>query len=124
MGVTKKTTPVQSTAFVALQKRPPERDRRRAIEHPVCSPKGWCPQTPDWGGAIGETVYGNMGGSHFSAYTTPNSTMAELHLRRLPEYAVARNTGRPVNPKNAGPQGRAVGRRRFLRGSQRYTPAG
>jgi prepilin-type N-terminal cleavage/methylation domain-containing protein/prepilin-type processing-associated H-X9-DG protein len=27
-----------------------------------------------WGGAIGETIYGNMGGALFSAYTTPNSS--------------------------------------------------
>jgi prepilin-type processing-associated H-X9-DG protein len=36
--------------------------------------EGLVPETPDWGGAIGETVYGNMGGALFSAYETPNST--------------------------------------------------
>lgn len=35
--------------------------------------EGLVPETPDWGGAIGETIYGNMGGALFSAYETPNS---------------------------------------------------
>jgi prepilin-type processing-associated H-X9-DG protein len=30
-----------------------------------------------WGGAIGETIYGNMGGALFSAYTTPNSSIED-----------------------------------------------
>jgi Protein of unknown function (DUF1559) len=30
--------------------------------------------TPGWGGPIGETIYGNMGGGLFSASLTPNST--------------------------------------------------
>jgi prepilin-type N-terminal cleavage/methylation domain-containing protein/prepilin-type processing-associated H-X9-DG protein len=36
--------------------------------------EGLVPTIPDWGGALGETIYGNMGGALFSAYTTPNST--------------------------------------------------
>jgi prepilin-type N-terminal cleavage/methylation domain-containing protein/prepilin-type processing-associated H-X9-DG protein len=35
------------------------------------------PTVPDWGGPIGETIYGNMGGALFSAYTTPNSDIAD-----------------------------------------------
>ena len=37
--------------------------------------EGLVPTIPGWGGAIGETIYGNMGGALFSAYTTPNSTL-------------------------------------------------
>jgi prepilin-type N-terminal cleavage/methylation domain-containing protein len=35
------------------------------------------PTVPHWGGPIGETIYGNMGGALFSAYTTPNSLVAD-----------------------------------------------
>jgi prepilin-type N-terminal cleavage/methylation domain-containing protein/prepilin-type processing-associated H-X9-DG protein len=35
------------------------------------------PTVPGWGGAIGETIYGNMGGALFSAYTTPNSSIED-----------------------------------------------
>jgi type II secretory pathway pseudopilin PulG len=35
------------------------------------------PTVPDWGGPIGETIYGNMGGALFSAYTVPNSSIAD-----------------------------------------------
>jgi prepilin-type N-terminal cleavage/methylation domain-containing protein len=35
------------------------------------------PTVAGWGGAIGETIYGNMGGALFSAYRTPNSSIAD-----------------------------------------------
>jgi prepilin-type N-terminal cleavage/methylation domain-containing protein len=35
------------------------------------------PTVSGWGGAIGETIYGNMGGALFSAYTTPNSSIED-----------------------------------------------
>ncbi|MEK6235453.1 MAG: DUF1559 domain-containing protein, partial [Planctomycetales bacterium] len=35
---------------------------------------GLVPTVSGWGGALGETVYGNMGGSLFSAALTPNSS--------------------------------------------------
>jgi prepilin-type N-terminal cleavage/methylation domain-containing protein len=35
------------------------------------------PPTPNWGGPIGETIYGNMGGGLFSASLTPNSSAAD-----------------------------------------------
>ena len=40
--------------------------------------EGLVPTIPDWGGALGETIYGNMGGAIFSAYTTPNSSTPDL----------------------------------------------
>jgi len=39
--------------------------------------EGLVPTIPDWAGAIGETIYGNMGGALFSAYTTPNSSLKD-----------------------------------------------
>jgi prepilin-type N-terminal cleavage/methylation domain-containing protein/prepilin-type processing-associated H-X9-DG protein len=39
--------------------------------------EGVVPITADWGGAMGETIYGNMGGALFSAYETPNSTVRD-----------------------------------------------
>jgi prepilin-type N-terminal cleavage/methylation domain-containing protein/prepilin-type processing-associated H-X9-DG protein len=39
--------------------------------------EGLVPETADWGGSIGETIYGNMGGALFSAYETPNSSVAD-----------------------------------------------
>ena len=40
--------------------------------------EGLVPSTPDWGGAIGETIYGNMGGALFSNYATPNNSAADI----------------------------------------------
>lgn len=40
--------------------------------------EGIVPTTPDWAGAIGETIYGNMGGALFSNYLTPNSSDTDL----------------------------------------------
>jgi prepilin-type N-terminal cleavage/methylation domain-containing protein/prepilin-type processing-associated H-X9-DG protein len=39
--------------------------------------EGLVPFVDGWGGALGETIYGNMGGALFSAYTTPNSSIAD-----------------------------------------------
>jgi prepilin-type N-terminal cleavage/methylation domain-containing protein/prepilin-type processing-associated H-X9-DG protein len=39
--------------------------------------EGLVPTVPGWGGAMGETIYGNMGGALFSAYTTPNSSIPD-----------------------------------------------
>ena len=39
--------------------------------------EGFVPTVPDWGGALGETIYGNMGGALFSAATPPNSTIPD-----------------------------------------------
>jgi prepilin-type N-terminal cleavage/methylation domain-containing protein/prepilin-type processing-associated H-X9-DG protein len=39
--------------------------------------EGLVPTVPGWGGALGETIYGNMGGTLFSTYTTPNSSIAD-----------------------------------------------
>jgi prepilin-type N-terminal cleavage/methylation domain-containing protein/prepilin-type processing-associated H-X9-DG protein len=36
--------------------------------------EGIVPVTPGWGGVMGETIYGNMGGALFSNYKTPNSS--------------------------------------------------
>src|SRR5439155_13234401 len=38
----------------------------------------------DWGGPIGETIYGNMGGGLFSATLTPNSTAPDRVIGPCP----------------------------------------
>jgi prepilin-type N-terminal cleavage/methylation domain-containing protein/prepilin-type processing-associated H-X9-DG protein len=40
---------------------------------------------PGWGGPIGETIYGNMGGALFSASLTPNSTAADRVIGPCPQ---------------------------------------
>src|SRR4029077_520960 len=42
--------------------------------------EGVVPTVPYWGGPLGETVYGNMGGGLFSASLTPNSTSPDRPL--------------------------------------------
>jgi prepilin-type processing-associated H-X9-DG protein len=43
----------------------------------VAFSEGLVPTVDGWGGALGETIYGNMGGTLFSNYTTPNSSIAD-----------------------------------------------
>ncbi len=47
--------------------------------------EGLAPSTRIWGGPIGSTVYGNMGGSLFSAATTPNSTSPDRVVGPCPQ---------------------------------------
>jgi prepilin-type N-terminal cleavage/methylation domain-containing protein/prepilin-type processing-associated H-X9-DG protein len=47
--------------------------------------EGVVPRIPGWGGAMGETVYGNMGGAIFSAYLTPNSSVADRPIGPCPQ---------------------------------------
>ncbi len=41
--------------------------------------------TTQWGGPMGETIYGNMGGALFSATLTPNSTAADRVIGPCPK---------------------------------------
>jgi prepilin-type N-terminal cleavage/methylation domain-containing protein/prepilin-type processing-associated H-X9-DG protein len=43
------------------------------------------PLTPDWGGPLGSTIYGNMGGSLFSAAETPNTSVADRIIGPCPQ---------------------------------------
>jgi hypothetical protein len=45
--------------------------------HTLMISESLVPTVAGWGGAIGETIYGNMGGALFSAYTTPNSSIED-----------------------------------------------
>jgi prepilin-type N-terminal cleavage/methylation domain-containing protein/prepilin-type processing-associated H-X9-DG protein len=49
------------------------------------------PNVNHWGGAMGETIYGNMGGALFSAALTPNSTSPDRIYAHCP--AAANDTG-------------------------------
>jgi hypothetical protein len=67
------------------------------------------PTVPGWGGAIGETIYGNMGGALFSAYTTPNSSIEDRPNGPCPrdqqdfEYpAPCLSNGTTTGPSGAG----------------------
>ncbi len=46
--------------------------------------EGIVPFTPGWGGALGETIYGNMGGALFSATLTPNSSAPDRVIGPCP----------------------------------------
>jgi prepilin-type processing-associated H-X9-DG protein len=47
--------------------------------------EGIVPTVPGWGGALGETIYGNMGGALFSAFNTPNSSSPDAVLGPCPD---------------------------------------
>lgn len=42
------------------------------------------PRTPDWGGPIGSTIYGNMGGGLFSAAESPNTSVPDKIIGPCP----------------------------------------
>jgi prepilin-type N-terminal cleavage/methylation domain-containing protein len=46
--------------------------------------EGLVPVVPGWGGALGETIYGNMGGALFSATLTPNSSAPDRLIGPCP----------------------------------------
>jgi prepilin-type processing-associated H-X9-DG protein len=43
------------------------------------------PRVPDWGGPIGSTIYGNMGGALFSAAEAPNTSLADSIIGPCPQ---------------------------------------
>jgi prepilin-type N-terminal cleavage/methylation domain-containing protein/prepilin-type processing-associated H-X9-DG protein len=43
------------------------------------------PTTPDWGGPIGSTIYGNMGGALFSAAEAPNTSVPDQIIGPCPQ---------------------------------------
>jgi len=47
--------------------------------------EGLVPSTEIWGGPIGSSIYGNMGGALFSAATSPNSTSADRVVGPCPQ---------------------------------------
>jgi hypothetical protein len=47
--------------------------------------EGLVPRNMGWGGALGESIYGNMGGTLFSASLTPNSTAADRLIGPCPQ---------------------------------------
>ena len=47
--------------------------------------EGLVPTVSGWGGALGETIYGNMGGSLFSAALTPNSSVPDAPIGPCPQ---------------------------------------
>ena len=53
------------------------------------------PDVPNWGGPIGETIYGNMGGALFSAALTPNSTASDRVIGPCPHQQGDTGYGAP-----------------------------
>jgi prepilin-type processing-associated H-X9-DG protein len=47
--------------------------------------EGLVPTVEGWGGPLGEIIYGNMGGTLFSAALTPNSTAADRPIGPCPD---------------------------------------
>jgi len=47
--------------------------------------EGLVPTVDGWGGALGETIYGNMGGSMFSTSITPNSSSPDRPIGPCPQ---------------------------------------
>ncbi|MBL9163259.1 MAG: DUF1559 domain-containing protein [Planctomycetaceae bacterium] len=64
--------------------------------------EGLVPTIPDWGGALGETIYGNMGGSLYSAYLTPNSTDSDLVWGWCPALRGDTEYKAPCTQKDSG----------------------
>jgi prepilin-type N-terminal cleavage/methylation domain-containing protein len=68
--------------------------------------EGIVPTVPGWGGAIGETIYGNMGGTLFSTYTGPNSSDPDKINGICPQQATPpdQEYRPPCISTNPGPQ--------------------
>jgi hypothetical protein len=71
--------------------------------------EGIVPTISGWGGAMGETIYGNMGGALFSAYTTPNSSEVDKINGICPLTAGDTTYVAPCLSTNPGPQGTPAG---------------
>jgi prepilin-type N-terminal cleavage/methylation domain-containing protein/prepilin-type processing-associated H-X9-DG protein len=75
--------------------------------------EGLVPTVPGWGGAIGETIYGNMGGALFSAYTTPNSSIADGPTGPCPSDVGDTEYFAPCVSKSLNPWGGPAGATAF-----------
>jgi prepilin-type N-terminal cleavage/methylation domain-containing protein/prepilin-type processing-associated H-X9-DG protein len=71
--------------------------------------EGIVPTVPGWGGAMGETIYGNMGGALFSAYTTPNSSIADGPTGPCPSDVGDNEYRAPCVSKSLNPWGGPAG---------------
>ncbi|QDU57606.1 DUF1559 family PulG-like putative transporter [Aeoliella mucimassa] len=64
--------------------------------------EGIVPTIPEWGGALGETVYGNMGGALFSTATPPNSSMQDRIHGPCPADQGDNDYPAPCYPRTVG----------------------
>ena len=78
--------------------------------------EGLVPTVPHWGGPLGETIYGNMGGALFSVSLTPNSSSADRVQGPCPQNQGDKNYKKPClslggggwwTPSGAGAQAAA-----------------
>jgi prepilin-type N-terminal cleavage/methylation domain-containing protein/prepilin-type processing-associated H-X9-DG protein len=75
----------------------------------VAFSEGIVPLVPGWGGALGETIYGNMGGSLFSTYTTPNSSLPDEPTGPCPRDVQDFEYPAPCVSKSLNPWGGPAG---------------
>jgi prepilin-type processing-associated H-X9-DG protein len=71
--------------------------------------EGLVPTVASWGGALGETIYGNMGGTLFSNYTTPNSSIADGPTGPCPRDVQDYEYTAPCLSKSLNPWGGPAG---------------
>jgi prepilin-type processing-associated H-X9-DG protein len=71
--------------------------------------EGIVPTVAGWGGAMGETIYGNMGGALFSAYTTPNSSIPDGPAGPCPRDVGDNEYAAPCVSKSPNPWGGPAG---------------
>jgi prepilin-type N-terminal cleavage/methylation domain-containing protein/prepilin-type processing-associated H-X9-DG protein len=71
--------------------------------------EGIVPLVPGWGGALGETIYGNMGGTLFSTYTTPNSSVPDEPTGPCPRDVNDAEYPAPCVSKSLNPWGGPAG---------------
>jgi len=71
------------------------------------------PTVPGWGGPIGETIYGNMGGALFSAYSTPNSSIADRVFGPCPQQQGDTGYVAPCETASGGTYGNHGGAQAF-----------
>ena len=69
---------------------------------------GKLPPSAGWGGVMGEIIFGNMGGSLFSAFLTPNSTSADMPIGKCPQDVGDGSYPPPARNSATSPNGSRV----------------
>lgn len=60
------------------------KDITDGTSHTILLSEGIVPTVEGWGGSMGETIYGNMGGALFSGFLTPNSSEPDRPIGPCP----------------------------------------
>jgi prepilin-type N-terminal cleavage/methylation domain-containing protein len=110
-GMAAVSTPYQAPPLpkVPIQKGVRLKEINDGTSNTILFSEGIVPTVEDWGGAMGETIYGNMGGALFSAYTTPNSSEEDIINGVCPATVGDTSYVAPCRSTNEGPQGKPAG---------------